>query len=151
MLQIFFITHSKSIFWISPKTRLPRNYKNFSGLIVELLTKFKVFANIEENGRNNRVLLMKCIKELDEFTDFNESLNVSFATDGFAINFTDIASRVVKFKSTKDTESNKLVQNASNTNTEVDSEQSKLKQTVGWDSKEVFARNDTEVVSKQSL
>lgn len=98
MLQIFFITHSKSIFWVSPKTRLPRNYKNFSGLIVELLTKFKIFANIEENGRNNRVLLMKCIKDLDEFTDFNESLNISFSTDGTLVNFNDIASRVNNFK-----------------------------------------------------
>lgn len=38
---------------------------------------------------------MKCIKNLDEFTDFSESINISLTVDGQMINFADIASNIV--------------------------------------------------------
>jgi len=64
----------------------------------------------EQTGRNNRVLLMKCIKNLDEFTDFNESLNINFSVEGQSVNFADIASAVVNYKKNAQLQTNTNIQ-----------------------------------------
>jgi len=58
MLQVYVKTQKNVLFQINPQTRIPRTYKRFAGLMVQLLHEFKI-RSLEGEGRQT---LLKVIK-----------------------------------------------------------------------------------------
>jgi rRNA small subunit pseudouridine methyltransferase Nep1 len=56
MLQVYIRTKNNVLIEINPKTRIPRTFKRFAGLMAQLLTKYKIRA-----GESSEILL-KVIK-----------------------------------------------------------------------------------------
>lgn len=55
-IQVFVHSREDVLIEINPKTRIPRTFKRFSGLMVQLLHKFKIRAS------NNSEILLKVVK-----------------------------------------------------------------------------------------
>jgi rRNA small subunit pseudouridine methyltransferase Nep1 len=56
-LEVYIHTKANVLIKVSQHTRIPRTYKRFAGLMVQLLHKFKISASDDENA-----VLMKVIK-----------------------------------------------------------------------------------------
>jgi rRNA small subunit pseudouridine methyltransferase Nep1 len=58
LLQVFIHTNKNQLITIDPQTRIPRTYKRFCGLMVQLINELKI-QSVEEEGKRT---LLKVIK-----------------------------------------------------------------------------------------
>jgi rRNA small subunit pseudouridine methyltransferase Nep1 len=61
-LQVFIRTTKNVLIEVNPKTRIPRTYRRFAGLMVQLLHKLSVRAMLSSGGEGNGEKLMNVIK-----------------------------------------------------------------------------------------
>lgn len=78
-LRIFMTTKKGSVIKISPTIRLPRTYKRFSGLMVDLLTKMKI-----KSSENHEVLMEIVNGKIEEHIPQN-SYKVGTSTRGHLV------------------------------------------------------------------